>query len=137
MKLFLVALTLISVFSVNSQNLNYQKELERMVKVPNTPEAEAFTKYGNTSVSMYSGTPNISIPIYTISGRELDLPISLTYDASGIKVAQLATQAGLGWNLNVGGRVSRIINGLVDDYAYIAPGASSYTSIYNNSNIYV
>ncbi len=136
MKKIVLIASLISTFVVSSQNMNYQKELERMVKIPNTPEAEAFTKYGNTSVSMYSGTPEISIPIYTISGRELDLPISLTYDASGARVAQLASQVGLGWNLNVGGRISRIVNGLVDDYLYMSP--SSYTSsLYNNTNIVV
>ncbi|MBE9488981.1 MAG: hypothetical protein IMY67_01685, partial [Bacteroidetes bacterium] len=137
MKNIIFIIALFSIFTVSSQNLNYQNELERMVKIPNTPEAEAFTKYGNTSVSMYSGTPNISIPIYTISGRELDLPISLTYDASGVKVAQLASQAGLSWNLNVGGRISRTINGLADDYFYIAPSSSTYTSIYSNDSVYV
>lgn len=99
-----------------SQGFDYTKELERQVKIPNTPEAQAFAKYGNTSVSMYSGTPNISVPIYTIAGREINVPLSLTYDASGIKVNQMATQAGLGWNLNAAGRISRTANGLVDDY---------------------
>ena len=111
---FIVIVTMES-FS-QGQITSYENELARMLKIPNTPEAQAFANYGNTSVSLYTGVPNISIPIYTISGRELDLPISLTYNASGVKVGQLASQVGLGWNLNVGGRISRIINGLVDDY---------------------
>ncbi len=137
MRRIILIVFLISMYNVHSQNLNYQNELERMIKIPKTPEAEAFAKYGNTSVNMYSGTPTVSIPIYTISGRELDLPISLTYDASGVKVSQLASQVGLNWNLNVGGRVSRTINGMVDDYFYIAPASTSYTSVYSNSDVYV
>ncbi|MEN1786377.1 MAG: hypothetical protein AAGF77_14760 [Bacteroidota bacterium] len=94
----------------------YQQELNKMVRIPNSPEAQAFAKYGDHSVDMYSGTPSIAIPLHVFKGREMDLPVSLTYDASGIKVDQLANWCGLGWNLNVGGRISRRANGLPDDY---------------------
>ncbi len=129
--------------SQGSQGFDVQKELERQVNIPNTPEAQAFEKYGNTSVSMYTGSPNISVPLYTITGRELNVPISLTYDASGVKVSQMATQAGLSWNLNAGGRISRTVNGLVDDYyhssrAYLSLGnrhsrisGTNIVSLYN------
>lgn len=99
-----------------SEDDSYINELRRMVQIPNSPEAQEFTKYGEHSVSLYTGAPDISVPIYTHQGREMALPISLSYDARGIKVEQLATNVGLGWNLNVGGRVSRVINGLADDY---------------------
>lgn len=94
----------------------YAGEVARMIKIPNSPEAEAFAKYGDTQVNMFSGVPEISIPLHTIAGQELDIPISLTYDASGILVEQKANWVGLSWNLNVGGRISRIVNGLPDDY---------------------
>ncbi len=130
-KSYLSILLLFFIFNIGfSQNLNYQKELERSIKIPNTPEAQAFEKYGNTSVSLYSGAPNISIPIYTISGRELNLPISLNYDATGVKVEQLASNSGLNWNLNAGGRINRTINGLVDDYIYVSN--NPYYSVYND-----
>lgn len=99
----------------NVQDL-YKTELDKMVKVPVSPEAAAFMQYGDTPVSLYSGVPQISVPLHTLQGREFNLPITLTYDASGIKVEQLATWVGLGWNLNVGGRVTRVVNGLADDY---------------------
>ncbi len=114
-----------------SQGFDAQKELERQVKIPNTPEAQAFEKYGNTSVSMYTGAPNISVPIYTIAGRELNVPMSLTYDATGVKVNQMATQVGLSWNLHVGGRISRTVNGLLDDYINSSPG---YHTLGNPNN---
>ena len=109
----------------------YQKEIDRMVPIPNSPEAAAFEKYGNTSVSLYSGTPNIGIPVYTFQGRELNLPISLSYDSSGIKVEQLASNVGLGWNLTVGGRISRSANGYPDDYHSALP--SPYSTINDNT----
>ncbi|MEM7381588.1 MAG: hypothetical protein AAF361_10390, partial [Bacteroidota bacterium] len=112
--LFLVSITCQA--QTNSQDNFYQEELNKLVRIPNSPEAEAFSKYGDTNVSMYSGTPSISIPLHSINGSEMNLPFTLTYDASGIKVEQLATWVGLGWNLNAGGRITRIANGLPDDY---------------------
>ena len=99
----------------NVQNSNsFSEQFAKIVSVPNSPEAEAFTKYGDVGTNLFTGTPSISIPLYTIAGVEMSLPISLTYDASGIKVKQIASNVGLGWNLNVGGRVSRQTRGLPD-----------------------
>ena len=116
-------------FQRGQAQFNLKSELAKTLKIPNSPEAEAFTKYGDLKSNMYSGTPNIDVPIHTIKGREFDLPISLSYDASGIKVEQEATQVGLGWNLNVGGRISRIVNGATDDFKSANP---EYFTIFDN-----
>ena len=100
-------------------------QFTKIVSIPNSPEAEAFTKYGEYPINQYTGTPNIEIPIYTIKGRELDIPITLTYDASGIKVNQIASNVGLGWNLMVGGRISRQVRGFSDHYITAQAGYQS------------
>ncbi|UJH66378.1 RHS repeat domain-containing protein [Allomuricauda sp. SCSIO 65647] len=99
-----------------AQAFDYATELSKLATIPNSPEAEAFMKYGDTETNLHTGTPNVAIPLYTIQGREMDLPLTLTYDGTPIKVGQLATWSGLGWNLNAGGRISRMVNGLPDDY---------------------
>ena len=71
--------------------------------IPPSPNAAAFSKYGNVPVSPYTGIPNIDIPIYTISTRDIKVPISLSYHAGGIKVGDEASRVGLGWVLNAGG----------------------------------
>ncbi|MEK6153610.1 RHS repeat domain-containing protein [Flavobacteriaceae bacterium 3-367] len=103
----------------------YQSEVNKLVNIPVSPEAAAYAQYGNTPVNLYSGIPEISIPLHTLQGRELSLPVSLTYDASGVKVEAMASWAGLNWNLNVGGRITRVVNGLPDDYF----GGGSYSTI--------
>ncbi len=130
-KVFLLLLLGMVCFMAQAQTnlFDAAAELERVAGVPNAPEAEAFTKYGDIPVSLYTGTPNIQVPIYTIQGREMGVPISLSYDASGIKIEQLATQVGLGWNLNVGGRISRIANGFPDDFRNANP---EYFTIWDN-----
>ncbi len=130
--IFIVVVLFTATMYSQSNSFNADAELARMVSIPNSPEAQAFTKYGNTSVNMYAGTPNIQVPIYTIKGLELDLPISLSYDASGIKVEQLATQVGLGWNINVGGRISRVANGQPDDFLDASP---KYFTIWDNIDV--
>lgn len=105
-------------------------KVEDLVKIPPSPEAAAFAKYGNTPTNLFTGTPNISVPIANLKGRDIEIPISLTYDASGIKVEQLATWVGLGWNANVGGMVTRQVNGLPDDYFSSTP---AYIPFYHES----
>ncbi|MBR5655835.1 MAG: hypothetical protein IKW98_04015 [Prevotella sp.] len=81
-----------------------------------TPEATAFKIYGEESVNEYTGTANISIPLYTIKCKDIEIPIVLRYDASGIKVEQEASWVGLGWNLAVGGCINYVCAGGTDMY---------------------
>ncbi len=50
--------------------------------IPLSPTAEAFNKYGDIPVSTYTGVPDITVPIYTISVRDINIPITLRYHAS-------------------------------------------------------
>ncbi len=83
--------------------------------MPPSPTSAALGMYGEYPVTMATGTPEISIPIYEIKGRKLSLPISLSYHASGIKVDQYASWVGLGWSLNAGGVITRSVHGLPDE----------------------
>ncbi len=81
-----------------------------------TPEASAFKKYGEESVNEYTGTADISVPLYTIKSKDVEIPLVLRYDASGIKVEQEASWVGLGWNLMVGGCINYVCAGEHDQY---------------------
>lgn len=84
--------------------------------IPPSPQTAEFEKYINYNVSIYNGVPDISIPLYTIHLKGLDVPISLSYHASGIKYHQANGDVGVGWTLNPGYRVSRTIYGQPDDW---------------------
>jgi len=86
--------------------------------IPPSPEAQAFMRYGEIPVDYSTGVPRIEVPIYTIKSRKLELPISLSYHASGIKVNDIATSVGLGWVLNSGGLVARTQLGQPDGDAF-------------------
>lgn len=108
MKNFLIVLAL--VFSNNAS----PQDLPNIV--PPSPDATAFHVYGNTQTNNYTGSANISIPIWEIIEGDLRLPIYLKYTGgNGIKVEEIASWVGLGWTLNTGGAISRIIRGIADE----------------------
>lgn len=82
---------------------------------PPSPTAAALGKYGDIPVSLYTGVPNISIPLYEFRSKKLTVPISVSYHASGVKVDEVASNVGLGWSLNAGGAITRTVRGLPDD----------------------
>lgn len=83
---------------------------------PPSINAQSFLQNINHPVSHYTGTVNVEIPICTIELKDISIPVSLTYNASGIKVEQEASTVGLGWSLNVGGAITKTILGENDLY---------------------
>jgi len=75
----------------------------------------AFAQRSEVSVNTLTGTANVSIPVYTLSRGQVSLPITLTYSASGIKPKDVEGTAGMGWQINAGGQISRQLRGLPDD----------------------
>ena len=80
-----------------------------------SPAATDFVKYERIPVSYFNGLPSIDIPLYTLEVKDLKLPIYLSYYASGIRLNQYPTCVGLGWNLNAGGCITRVVNGIPDE----------------------
>lgn len=112
-KSVLIVVCLLSSFlSVMADNVQESLNLDYF----RTPEASAFKKYGEESVNEYTGTADISVPLYTIKSKDIEIPIVLRYDASGIKVEQEASWVGLGWNLMVGGCINYVCAGSHDMY---------------------
>ncbi len=82
--------------------------------IPPLPDAASLGKYGNIPVGLYTGIPEINIPLYTIRTKRLELPISVSYHSIGNKVNEIASWIGLGWSLNAGGVISRSVVGRPD-----------------------
>ena len=89
------------------------------------PDVAKMTRYTDTPVSYAIGLPEISIPIHTIQSRSLSLPVTLTYDASGIKPGEISGIAGLGWSFQAGGVITREIIGRKDDNSNDIPSETT------------
>lgn len=96
---------------VTSPQLNYSV-------IPPSPDAASLGKFGDIPISLYTGTPSISIPLMSLESSLLSTSLSLTYDAKGIKVNDFASRVGIGWSLQAGGVVTRTVMGNPDE----APG---------------
>ncbi|MFN8291996.1 MAG: DUF5977 domain-containing protein [Chitinophagaceae bacterium] len=63
---------------------------------------------------MSTGVPSIQFPLFVIKSGNINLPITLKYHAGGYKVNELPSWVGMGWTLDVGGIISKKVNGLDD-----------------------
>jgi YD repeat-containing protein len=110
----LIILT-VKLFGQTSNNLNPQFDSP----VPPSPNAGAFAKFGNIPVGPSTGIPQVTVPIYQYSNKNsgLSLAVSLDYHAGGIRVDEVASSVGIGWALNAGGVVSRVMKGVPDECA--------------------
>jgi hypothetical protein len=118
-KSFLVILVFF--FSINAFPQSYGNNFALPTVLSPAPQSAALGRYGDIPVSINTGVLNISIPLCTISSGKLSLPISISYHASGIKVMDMASPTGLGWALNAGGDITRVVQGQPDETPYGFP----------------
>ncbi len=96
-----------------------QEALEQLNHViPPSPDAAALGRAADVPVSLYTGLPGVAIPIWTLKGHSVSVPISLRYQSSGMKVSEIPGWTGMGWSLNAGGAVTRAVRGNADDLTH-------------------
>ncbi|BFO68635.1 hypothetical protein [Chryseobacterium sp. KCF3-3] len=82
-----------------------------------SPQTYAFEKYGNVPVNLYTGMLDLKIPIYSLSvNPDNDINIFLSYDSSGFIPHKKSDLAGMNWSLIAGGRITRTMHGVPDEY---------------------
>lgn len=84
------------------------------VHQPLSPNAATLGKFVEIPVGNFTGTPEIHIPIYELKTKDFTVPISLSYHASGIKVAEVPGWVGAGFLLGAGGAIVRVVRDLPD-----------------------
>lgn len=82
--------------------------------MPPSANAAAIIKYCDHPVGTKAGIPKIRIPFRTLADNDVYIPITLNYHTLGVRVEEEATWAGLGWYLNAGGVITRIVRGKND-----------------------
>ena len=85
--------------------------------LPPSPEPASAVKYSDVPFTHSFGMAELDIPVYTIAGRELSIPVSLSYRSGGIRLEEVAGVAGLGWSLSAGGCVTRTVVDMPDEFS--------------------
>jgi hypothetical protein len=113
----------LSCFLVGTTIRTYAQELPQVI--PQSPRAAEFNKYGEIPVGHTTGIPDISIPLYTLTQGDIQVPIVLRYHYNGFKPEDgNLSNVALGWTLQAGGNVNRSVKGKADDFTKKAPGTA-------------
>ncbi|NQZ75249.1 MAG: RHS repeat protein [Ekhidna sp.] len=94
-------------------------------QVAPSPDAMGVASIQNGE-DLYRGYVSEAIPLYSIAannGRQV--PIQLVYQTRGVKVNDVASSVGLGWNLAVGGAITRVMRDQPDDQSNFTESINS------------
>jgi len=83
--------------------------------LPKSPETAMLYNFQETPVHLYTGTPNISVPLVDYSFAGYPVNFSLAYHPNGLRVNEVPEACGLGWHLNGIASITRIPRGLIDE----------------------
>lgn len=115
-KILLLILLLFTFTNIKAQG-SFGEEL-----VPiKSPQSHSFEKYGNVPVNMYTGSIDLKIPITSFDAGGMNVPVILSYDSSGFIPHKKSDPAGINWTLLAGGRITRQLNKVPDEYIALSP----------------
>lgn len=80
-----------------------------------SPDIASLGTYGTVPVSLFTGTPDISIPLFDLSVGNYTFHITATYHAATVKPHSQPGIIGLGWSLRTDGYISRTVHGVYDE----------------------
>ncbi|NTE04327.1 hypothetical protein G6M26_06380 [Agrobacterium tumefaciens] len=126
----IIFITLYFSLPVKGQFSDEEKRLAT-INIPTvpSPNAASLGQYANYPVNNFTGSPSINVPLYELIVGDFKLPISLSYNSTGIKVGDVASWVGLGWSLNCGGVITRNVMDVADDKNHANYGWLHYNYI--------
>lgn len=87
--------------------------------MPPSPEPASIVKYADVPFTHNTGMAEYDVPIYTLQGRELSIPIGLHYASGGIKLDEIAGVAGLAGLYRRAAASARIVMDMPDEFSDI------------------
>ncbi|MBO9205410.1 MULTISPECIES: RHS repeat domain-containing protein [Niastella] len=118
----------------------YQQNLPQPKPIP--PNAAALFKVLERPLGTFTGTIPINFPLCNVNSGSLSADLSLNYTATGgLKVEELSSCVGLGFNLSDGGgRITQQVRGQPDDWSTGMFNGNPKPSAFNcgnNSHLYI
>ncbi len=100
--------------------------LPSQLNIP-SPNTSSLGIYGEIPVTLFTGIPEINVPVCESKCDKINTSINLSYHSSGIKINQQPSWVGLGWNLNAGGCITRVVKGAPDETKYKTFMSNNYS----------
>jgi len=100
--------------------------------IPPSPTVASLMRFEEVPVDNYTGQASISIPMYAknLQGK-VSIPISLSYNTSGIRIDERSGWTGTGWSMSGEAVISRTVLGVADELDQKNIAAHVFT---NNGN---
>ncbi len=109
------------------------------VLIPASPEVSSILTDVSFSSSLHTGAAQTNFTFHTLKLGSFQMSISADYFTNGIRVDDIPSRIGLGWNLNAGGYVSRVVRDEPDGSStYVAPPSDlslKNQTLYNYLNL--
>ena len=107
----LLSITLLSFFfSFLGFSQSQSDDLKLPQVIPPSPNTASLGKYGEIPIGLFTGSPQIGIPLHEFKTQNLSVPITLRYSSNGVRVDEYASNVGMGWDLSAGGVITRQVN---------------------------
>ena len=87
-----------------------------LLTFPVSPEAARLGTFGEIPVNLFYGRLEKNIELFTGNVGDFTLPVQLNYNYGGNRLEETPSIMGLGWQLSIGGVVSREVRGLPDEH---------------------
>lgn len=114
-KYFILCSLTWAVFLCLSNNSLAQNVGLSLNKTSPSPNVASLGTFGLVPANPFNGKAEIAVPLYTVTYKDLQIPISLSYETGGYKIEDHPGWLGLGWNLESGGCIYRKVNGIYDE----------------------
>lgn len=133
----LIAILFITTIGVKgySQQTNLTPDL---LSFPVSPEVAKMVTYGNVPVNLFSGQLNNTIQLFAGKQADFNVSVDLRYNYAGNRPEESPSIIGLGWQLSVGGVITREVRGLPDEHPrgyYNAAVQSILNNYFVNENM--
>ena len=80
-----------------------------------SPTSTSLCSFVNFPSSSYSGAVDINIPLWLMKGKNMQVPINLSYNSSGVMPENKPGWVGQNWSLSCGGVITRTTRGGLND----------------------
>lgn len=122
------ALLMAALSIINANAQNSQTEAPSAF----SPNAADLGRYGKVPVNYFNGLAGVTVPLTEVNGKGINVPVYLSYHAGGTRTDEHPGWVGLGWSLQAGGCINRIVKGMRDEMAILE--AIEFGITCNNTN---
>ncbi|RYD96398.1 MAG: hypothetical protein EOP54_13835 [Sphingobacteriales bacterium] len=96
----------------------------------------AFRRIQEVGVDMFNGISTLNLPLYQLSGEQMQFNVGLSYYGGGVRMNEIAGWAGLSWTLDGEYQVTRVVNDLPDEWYNTAPASLMSDTLRDKGYLY-